>query len=180
MKRMMALLMAISCLLFLAAYEKDHPDTTKEAGTTPSQFTDPNETEPAAPVTESTPQPACPRPIEMVGTWKRIRTEVQGDINSGGDCTIIIEGTGEDSLTISFTDNNLPDFNFSTKALTVVAEEMYTSCGNNQWLADIDHVGLFGTTYRITLLVDGILLLQNNFYFDGTPMVSYEFFVREA
>ena len=55
---------------------------------------------------------------------------------------------------------------------------MYWNCGNSMWLADVDHVGPWDTTYAITLLEDGRLLLQNYWEVDGAPSVSYEWYER--
>ena len=37
----------------------------------------------------------------IVGTWKRVATEVEGDVNDGGDCTLTVTGTGLDDLKVS-------------------------------------------------------------------------------
>ena len=55
----------------------------------------------------------------IVGTWKRVATEVEGDVNDGGDCTLTVTGTGLDDLKVSYSDKEFPDNAFSDKAATV-------------------------------------------------------------
>jgi hypothetical protein len=55
---------------------------------------------------------------------------------------------------------------------------MFDGCGNSRWVADVQHQGNDETTWTVTLLSDGQLLLQTFWIMDGTPMVSYEWFAR--
>ena len=122
----------------------------------------------------------APDPVEMVGTWERFRWETDGymEEDTSGTCTIVIAGETEDTLTISFTDLERPEFDYHDKALDVRQGVVYTDCGNNLWLAEVDHVGPWDTTYTVTLLEDGTLMLQNYFTIDGAPVVSYEWYRR--
>lgn len=121
-----------------------------------------------------------PEPEELVGTWERYEGEFEGMVNPSepGTCTIVIQGSDRDNLTISYTDKESPNKNYKNKALKVSEKEMYSGCGNSVWLADVDHVGPYDTTYAITGLEDGALLLQNYWLMDGAPSVSYEWFRR--
>jgi hypothetical protein len=56
--------------------------------------------------------------------------------------------------------------------------EMYFGCGNHAWVADLDYVGPYDTTYTVTLSAEDILIKQNYFLIDGAPTVSYEYFCR--
>ena len=47
-----------------------------------------------------------------------------------------------------------------------------------EWVADVDYVGPWDTTYTVTLTTDDILIKQNYFLLDGAPSVSYEYFRR--
>lgn len=117
---------------------------------------------------------------ELVGTWERVWTEVEGDRNetAAGVCRIVIESNGDGSFAISYTDNEFPDGNYKNKPLNVVEGELYYNCGNPDWYAEVDYVGQYDTTFSLTVLPDGTLLLQNYFLIDGAPMVSYECFAR--
>ena len=109
----------------------------------------------------------------IIGTWKRVATEVEGDVNDGGDCTLTVTGTGLDDLKVSYSDKEFPDNAFSDKAATVT--EVDTEIG---WRVIIDHVGKFETTYDFEITEDGKLWLANNFEIDGAPMVAYEIFEK--
>lgn len=109
----------------------------------------------------------------IVGTWKRVATEVEGDTNDGGDCTLTITGTSKDDLKVSYSDKEFPDNAFSDKAATVT--EVDTELG---WRVMIDHVGKHETTYDFEIDSDGKLWLANNFDIDGAPMVAYEIFEK--
>jgi hypothetical protein len=109
----------------------------------------------------------------IVGTWKRVATEVEGDVNDGGDCTLTVTGTGLGDLKVSYSDKEFPENAFSDKAATVT--EVDTEIG---WRVIIDHVGKFETTYDFEITEDGKLWLANNFEIDGAPMVAYEIFEK--
>ena len=109
----------------------------------------------------------------IVGTWKRVATEVEGYVNDGGDCTLTVTGTGLDDLKVSYSDKEFPENAFSDKAATVT--EVDTEIG---WRVIIDHVGKFETTYDFEITEDGKLWLANNFEIDGAPMVAYEIFEK--
>ena len=118
--------------------------------------------------------------MELIGKWDRIKTMTEGDETETDPNTCIIEinGTSKDDMKLSYTDKAFPQSNYSNKKLnfSLGALPVYTNCGNDVWYADVNYVGEFDTTYAITLLEDGTLLLQNYFTVDGAPMVSYEWF----
>ena len=122
----------------------------------------------------------APDPMEMVGTWQRFRLEVEGyqEEDNSRSRTITIQGETQDALTISFMDRNYPDSNYYDQPLIVKQGVIYYGCGNQLWLAEVDYVGPWGTTYTITLLDDGTLLVHNYFLLDGAPSVSIEWFKR--
>lgn len=127
---------------------------------------------------ESQPESNVPAPLDMVGTWKRVSTEVEGYVNDGGNCTIIISGTTEDDLTVSYNDKEFPNTAYSDKALTITPEGEDVGFGNGQWYADVEYVGAFETRYRLILFEDGSLVLENFFMVDGAPMMSLETFEK--
>lgn len=123
----------------------------------------------------------APEPGGMVGTWELAWTEVEGDVNAAtpGDKVIVIGYMGSDTeYVITFTDNILPENGFRKKQLVVRAGEMYPGCGNSEWLAEVDHVGLYDSLYAVTLLDDGMLLMQDYWEFEDMAMVSYGWYRR--
>ncbi len=109
----------------------------------------------------------------LVGTWKRVATEVEGDVNEGGNCTITITGTSRDDLKISYDDKEFPDAKFSDKNVTISERENETG-----WLATVDYVSARNTRYDFTILENGRLELCNSFEIDGAPAVAFEIFEK--
>ena len=122
----------------------------------------------------------APDPMEMVGTWQRAYFEVEGyrEDSAPGDATLVIEGVSEDALFISYTDKAFPQNNYQDKGTLIELREMYDGCGNGLWVADVLYSAEDGTSFTVTLLSDGLLLLQNYWTMDGAPMVSYEWYER--
>lgn len=117
--------------------------------------------------------------MELVGTWERILTEVEGYVNEtpAGQVIITITGTGEADLQITYKDKEFPDSNYSQKTMTIVPGGDNMGFSGAEWIAEVDHVGNYGTTYALAI-VDGQLVLRNYFEVDGAPGVSYETFRR--
>lgn len=122
----------------------------------------------------------APEPMEMVGNWVRFRYEIEGyeEEDTSGACTFQISGASEDYLTISYTDASSPTYNYRNQPLIIRQGAIYAGCGNDLWRAEVDYTGPYGTTYTVTLLEDGTLLLQNYWLMDGAPMVSYAWYRR--
>jgi len=122
----------------------------------------------------------CPEPISMVGKWERTHTLVEGyeEESAPETCIITIKGDSEENLTITYADKEFPDSNYKNKPMNIDSRELYYDCGNDCWVADVDYVGRFDTTFALTLTEDDMLILQNYFLIDGAPAVSYEFFER--
>ena len=125
-------------------------------------------------------QPVIPEPTEMIGTWEKTHTEIEGDMTETepGECIIQIESAASAGLLMSYTSRDFPQNNFKNELLTIDMREMYIGCGNNEWVADLDYVGPWDTTHSFTLTSDDILIKQNYFLLDGAPTVSYEYFCR--
>ena len=119
------------------------------------------------------------QPMDLVGTWERILTEVEGYVNEtpAGQVIITITGTGEADLQITYKDKEFPDSNYSQKAMTIVPGGDNMGFSGAEWIAEVDHVGNYGTTYALAI-VDGQLVIRNYFEVDGAPGVSYETFQR--
>ena len=127
-------------------------------------------------------QPVTPEPTEMIGTWELAWTQVEGDRNEAepGACTIEIRSAASAGLLMSYTSRVFPDDNFQDELLTIDMRQMHILCGNDEWVADLDYVGPWDTTYTITLTADDVLIKQNYYLLDGAPTVSYEYFCRVA
>jgi hypothetical protein len=125
-------------------------------------------------------KPYAPEPVEMVGVWELAWTEIEGDRNEAkpGECTIEILSSASAGLMMSYTSRDFPDKNFEYELLIMDEREMYFGCGNHAWVADLDYVGPWDTTYTVTLSAEDILIKQNYFLVDGAPTVSYEYFCR--
>lgn len=165
------IVMLIVCLM-LAACEKA-PAAPTQATAAPTQAT----TAPTQAPTEATePTVAGVQPMELVGSWQRTYSEVEGDRNKNTKATVTIAGDTEESLVITYKDKEFPDDNFKNKAITCKQGALYPDCGNDDWYADVAATGKY--SYSLTLLPDGSLLLQCGFDYDGQPMVSYQWFAR--
>jgi len=121
-----------------------------------------------------------PQPAEMVGTWELGWTEVEGQIlgaePGSQTLTIIQDQTG--LYWISYINLEYPGWSFSHKELVVFPFALYDGCGNDQWSAAVNFIGFGGTEYRLTLLPEGTLLLQNYWETEGAPRVSYGWYTR--
>ena len=122
----------------------------------------------------------APEPVEMIGLWEQAWTEVEGcrEEVEPGAVTIEIRTAASAGLLMSYTSRDFPRNNFENELLTIDMRQMHTLCGNDEWVADLDYVGPYDTTYAVTLTTDGILIKQNYFLLDGAPSVSYEYFRR--
>jgi hypothetical protein len=122
----------------------------------------------------------APEPTDMIGEWELVWMEVEGDRSyaESGECTIEIMSAASGSLLMSYTSQEFPEKNFYNELLTIDMRQMHTLCGNDEWVADVDYVGPWDTTYTVTLTSDDVLIKQNYFLLDGAPTVSYEYFYR--
>lgn len=125
-------------------------------------------------------KPVIPEPTEMIGSWELAWTEVEDDRNEAepGACSVEIMSAASGSLLMSYISREFTDNNFYDELLTIDMRQMHILCGNDEWVADVDYVGPWDTTYTVTLTADDILIKQNYFLLDGAPTVSYEYFRR--
>ena len=121
-----------------------------------------------------------PDPMGMVGTWELSWTEVEGYRNEAEPGKCILEITLDDNglYRISYTDNEFPDWSYYDKELVVFPFALYYGCENEWWSATVNYTGMGGTEYKLTLLEDGTLLLQNYWEVDGAPMVGYALYQK--
>ena len=122
----------------------------------------------------------APEPTELIGSWELAWTEVEGDRSDEEQGTRWIEiySAAAGGLLMSYGSEAFPDNDFYNELLMLDMREMYDLCGNGEWVADVDYVGPWDTTYTVTLTADDILIKQNYFLLDGAPYVSYEYFRR--
>ncbi len=163
-----------------APAEQSTPITNEaltEAATeeTAEPLTDAATEAPTEAATEAITEPAAvvPQVADLVGTWQRTYTEVEGDRNENNRATLTIT---EGEMAVTYKDREFPDTNFKNKPLTVKEGELYLGCDNGSWYAEVAPTGR--DSYCLTLLTDGSLLLQCGFDFDGQPMVSYQWVAR--
>ena len=121
-----------------------------------------------------------PEPTGMIGEWELVWREVEDDRSyaESGECTVEIMSAASGSLLMSYSSQEFPEDNFYNELLTIDMRQMHTLCGNDEWVADVDYVGPWDTTYTVTLTSDDVLIKQNYFLLDGAPTVSYEYFYR--
>lgn len=125
-------------------------------------------------------KPDNPEPIDLIGSWELAWTEVEGDRSDEeqGIRWIEIYTAASGDLLMSYGSEAFPGNDFYNEILMIDLREMYDRCGNREWVADVDYVGPWDTTYTVTLTADDILIKQNYFLLDGAPSVSYEYFRR--
>lgn len=118
-------------------------------------------------------------PDEMVGSWERIYTEVEGyrEETPPGVCTAKITGSESDGLQITYTDQQFPSYSYSNKQLSIIPGENMWYSGNCRWAALVDYSGNDMTRY-VSLQEDDTLLVANSWTIDGMMMVSIECFRR--
>ena len=117
-------------------------------------------------------------PIKMVGTWKRVSVETEGDVNGGGNCTVVITGTSESNLKISYTDKNFPSENYSDKTIDLTEQKYFELFGNGDWCGVVNHFGPNDTTYCLALFEGDVLKIKSFFELDGTLASSIQVFER--
>jgi len=124
---------------------------------------------------------SAPDPAGMIGQWGLSWTEVEGDYCPMLPDDMILEitqGSTPDYFIVSCTNNLRAESSFYDESTVVIPGEMYSGCGNSEWMAEVDYMDDLGTFYYITLLEDGTLLMQQLWYVDDAPMVSYLGFER--
>lgn len=117
---------------------------------------------------------------QLVGTWDLAWTEVEGDRNEAepGRCTIEITSDETGIYRFTYTNKDFPEENIQDRELLVVPGELYPGCGNGQWTGEVIEESGDPVHYALTLLEDGMLLLQTYWEMDGMPWVSYGWYER--
>ena len=117
---------------------------------------------------------------ELVGNWELNWTEVEGDrIEAApGACTIEITPDERGFFRFTLANKEFPEENIHDRELIVGPGELYPGCGNGQWIGGVTAESGDPVQYTLTLLEDGILLLQTYWEMDGMPWVSYGWYAR--
>ena len=117
---------------------------------------------------------------DLFGTWELAWTEVEGNRNEAapGVCTIEISLGEAGSFRFTYTSKDFPEENVRDRELTMVPGELYPGCSNDQWIGEVSEESEDPVHYSLTLLEDGMLLLQAYWEMDGMPMVSHGWYAR--
>ena len=125
--------------------------------------------------------PLTPEPVEMLGEWTLAWTEVEGyreNIEPGTE-NISIFLNDDNGFRITLTDAVFPRKSFKNKELGVYEGELYSGCGNDQWMCYIGYMGAENIIYSLTLTQDDILLMEMYWEIDGgVPMVAHKGYRR--
>lgn len=123
-----------------------------------------------------------PEPIEMLGVWELAWTEVEGDrVEADPESEYIsIFLNDADVMRITLDDCIFPRNSFVNKELRAYDGEMFSGCGNNQWIAYVGYMGPRDTIYSVTLLEDDVLLMELYWEVEGAPMVAHKWYRRIA
>ena len=125
--------------------------------------------------------PPVSEPVEMLGQWELAWTEVEGDRNEAepGSEIVTVFMNDDSSMRLTLEDSNFPENSFYNKALTFYEEELYYGCENDLWMASVDYLGNWDSTYSVTLLPDDTLLIRIYWEIDGgIPMVAHKAYCR--
>ena len=119
------------------------------------------------------------QPMDLVGIWERIQSEIEGyvDETPAGQVIVQITGSSEDALFISYQDKAFPDNDYFDTALYIIPDGDILWYGDVAWFAKVNHTGNYGKTFTMAI-VDDMLVIQNYFILDSAPTVSYEIFRR--
>ena len=125
--------------------------------------------------------PLTPEPVEMLGEWELAWTEVEGyreNVEPGTE-SISIFLNDDNGFRITLTDSVFPGKSFKNKELGVYEGELYSGCGNDQWMCYIGYMGAENIIYSLTLTRDDILLMEMYWEIDGgVPMVAHKGYRR--
>lgn len=117
---------------------------------------------------------------KLVGTWELAWTEVEGDRNEAepGRCTIQITPDETGFFRFTYVNEDFSEENIQDRELLVVPGELYPGCSNDQWIGAVTEESGDTVCYALTLLEDGMLLLQTYWETEGMPMISYGWYKR--
>lgn len=120
------------------------------------------------------------QPMDLIGTWERTQTEVDGytEESPAGEVMIRITGTTESDLRIDYEDTQSAYRSFDDRAIFIMPDEDFMGVGEVEWIGQINFTGESANDSYMLALVDGELIMRHIFTVDGTPCASYETFRR--
>jgi hypothetical protein len=113
---------------------------------------------------------------DALGSWVRIYTMVEDDIQENDQCSVVIYGSEEDGYWIWLEDSERPEWGLEDVQLFITPAEDEGWLEGCQWVGLVDNDELF--TRRIALTENGELVIQYYWETEGAPMVSYSYFKR--
>ena len=125
--------------------------------------------------------PLTPEPVEMLGFWELEWTEVEGYreyVDSGlENISVFLRDDGSIRMSyVEWTSNGVALYD---KEVCFYEGELYSGCGNDDWVAYLANMDGYTTTYSFTLLDHESLLMKLYWEIDdGVPMVAYKMFHR--
>ena len=125
--------------------------------------------------------PPVSEPVEMLGFWELEWSEVEGyrEYAQPGSENISVFLNAQDSMRLTYVDNVSHMNNLYDKEVFCYEGELYSGCGNSQWVAYLGNMDGYPTVYSFTLLDHDTLLMKLYWEIDGgTPMVAYKSFSR--
>ena len=121
-------------------------------------------------------------PVDLVGSWQQIQTEVEGDVNKtpAGQVTAEITGTDKSDLRMTYHDREVPDQDFEDRSLFIMPGDNYDLPQEENWIAEVNYSGNenFTVYLTITLIDANTFDLERMWYVDGAPMVAHATFQR--
>ena len=125
--------------------------------------------------------PLTPEPVEMLGYWELEWTEVEGyrEYVDPGIENISVFLRDDSSIRMSYVEWTSNGVALYDKEVCFYEGELYSGCGNDDWVAYLANMDGYTTTYSFTLLDHESLLMKLYWEIDdGVPMVAYKMFHR--
>jgi hypothetical protein len=125
--------------------------------------------------------PLTPEPVEMLGYWELEWTEVEGyrEYVDPGLENISVFLRDDSSIRMSYVEWTPNGVALYDKEVCFYEGELYSGCGNDDWVAYLANMDGYTTTYSFTLLDHESLLMKLYWEIDdGVPMVAYKMFHR--
>lgn len=125
--------------------------------------------------------PFTPEPVEMLGYWELEWTEVEGyrEYVDPGLENISVFFRDDSSIRMSYVEWTSNGVALYDKEVCFYEGELYSGCGNDDWVAYLANMDGYTITYSFTLLDHESLLMKLYWEIDdGVPMVAYKMFHR--
>lgn len=126
-------------------------------------------------------EPSAPEPVEMLGFWELEWTEVEGyrEYVDSGIENISVFLRDDSSMRLTHVNNVSNTDNIYDKEVCFYEGELYSGCGNDEWVAYLGNMDGSPTVYSFSLTDHDQLLMRLYWEIDdGVPMVAYKMFRR--